>query len=301
MDPIKIPRASASADIETILQLLNEVGGVIIEGLLRPDQVQRFNAELEKPMNSLQAGSTHEEEFIQDFHGAQTKRLTNVCTHSKVFRDEVLDNDLVHQIAAKIFHHESGTYWMNAAQVIEIGPGNKAQALHRDNSSYTAFNAIGRDAPEVVINFLVALTTFTDINGGTRVIPGSHRWSDFSVQPSPEDTIACEMNPGDALFINGKILHGGGANRTSNEKRRAISFSLQASFLTPEEAYPFQVSLDIVKTMNARAQRMIGFRSQFPKGSPGLWQTDCGELGDMLDLKGADPQLREYMSAASLT
>lgn len=300
MTPNKIPRVPASVGIEEILQLLDAAGGVIIQGLLRPEQVERFNRELETPMNNLNPGSTHEEEFIKDFHGAQTKRLTNVCTHSKVFRDELLDNDLVHQLAAKIFHHESGTYWMNAAQVIEIGPGNKSQLLHRDNGSYPAFNAMGPSAPEVVINFLVALTPFTDTNGGTRVMPGSHRWSDYSLEASPDDTIACEMDAGDALFINGKVLHGGGANRTRDEKRRAISFSLQASFLTPEEAYPFQVSLDTVRTMSARAQRMIGFRSQFPLGSPGLWQMDASELADMLGLKGVDSQLLEYMSTATL-
>ena len=300
-NPREIPRIQASAGPDEILQLLSKAGGVIIQGLLRPDQVERFNKELDGPMSKLNPGSVHEQEYIKEFHGAQTKRLGNVCTHSSVFRDEVLDNDLVHQLAAKIFYKDTGTYWMNVAQVIQIGPGNKAQPLHRDSGSYTAFHALGPDAPEVHINFLVALSPFTDSNGGTRVIPGSHTWPDFSVEGSHEDTIACEMDPGDALFINGKVLHGGGSNRTAYETRRAMSFSLQCSFLTPEEAYPFQLSLDVVRTMSARAQRMVGFRSQYPKGSPGLWQTDCGELADRLGLDERDFHLQRFMSEASVS
>lgn len=199
-------------------------------------------------------------------------------------RTSVLDNDLIHCLAEKIFLEDSGTYWMNTAQAIEIGPGNKAQELHRDQMQFPIFTSAGPSAPEATINFLVALTDFTDENGATRVIPRSHTWADFALNGTQEDTIPAEMEAGDVLFISGKVVHGGGANRTADFLRRCIAFSFQCSYLTPEEAYPFIVDMGVVKQLSPRAQRMIGFRSQYPKQSPGLWQSDYQELASVLGL-----------------
>ena len=37
-------------------------------------------------------------------------------------------------------------------------------------------------------------------------------------------TIAAEMDAGDALLFSGKVIHGGGANVTKNERRRGPRF-----------------------------------------------------------------------------
>ncbi|EXJ53489.1 uncharacterized protein A1O5_13265 [Cladophialophora psammophila CBS 110553] len=283
-----IPHVPASAGASPILAALREAGGVIIEQLLSKDQVATINLEVEQPLKVLAPGSTHDSEAIKIFHGSNTKRLTGLTTASKGFRDYLLDHDLVHDLSEQIFHAESGTYWLTGAQLIEIGPGNPAQVLHRDQGQYQVFNNIGPTAPEAIINFLVALTDFTPENGATRVIPGSHKWPDFAEHGTPEDTVPAVMKAGDACFILGKTVHGGGANRTSSEKRRAISFAFQASYLTPEEAYVHITPPEIVRKLSLRAQRMIGFRSQYPKNSPGLWQANYSEIGDQIGYPGVE-------------
>ena len=288
MSPPSIPHVPASEGSLSILAALKEAGGVIIEGLLTPDQVKDMNKDLDEPLHNLDPGSKHNSERIKSFHGVNTKRLTGLTTCSKTFRDYLLDHDLCHDIAERIFHPQTGTYWLTTAQVIEIGPGNKEQVLHRDQNQFQVFNQLGPNGPEATINFLVALTDFTEENGATRVIPGSHKWPDFSIPGDPNDTIPAEMKAGDACLILGKTIHGGGANKTASEYRRAVSFPLQASFLTPEEAYVHITPKGIVKGLSLRAQRMIGFRSQFPKGSPGLWQANYSEIGDQIGLPGVE-------------
>ncbi|WP_318212018.1 MULTISPECIES: phytanoyl-CoA dioxygenase family protein [unclassified Streptomyces] len=269
---------------EEILKVVTRDGGVIIKGFLTQEQIVRFNAEIEQPLRSLAPGSLHEDEIVAAFHGSNTKRLTNLVTHSATFRSEVIDHPLVHEISDLVFLQESGTYWMTTAQVIEIGPGNKAQMLHRDLENWFPFIGMGPGGPEVTINFLVALTDFTEENGATRVIPGSNHWSDFEDRGTPEQTIPAVMNAGDVLLISGKTAHGGGANRTGDEYRRGLAFTFNAGFLTGEEAYPFLVDRELAKTLSPRVQRMLGFRSQYPTGSPGLWQVDYADLGDHLGL-----------------
>lgn len=279
-----LQRVSKSAGRDAILAAVKADGGVIIEGFLTPEQVAQVNADIDPALSKLHAGSKHNDEGIQEFHGSNTKRLTNLTSLSKTFGQDILDMDIVHELCEKIFKEESGDYWMSTAQVIEIGPGNKTQPLHRDQMGYPIFTRMGRNGPEAMVNFLTALTEFTEENGATRVIPGSHLWEDFEDYGRPEDTIPALMKAGDALFINGKVSHGGGANKTSDFYRRGIAFNFQCSFLTPEEAYPFITSMETVRQLSPRAQKMIGFRSQFPKDSLGLWQSDYSELADFLKL-----------------
>ncbi|KAK9778849.1 putative Fe2OG dioxygenase domain-containing protein [Seiridium cardinale] len=277
----KLQQVQASEGRDAVLKALREDGAVIIKGLFTSDQVRRLNEDVQPAVDNLGVGSKHTEEWVKDFYGYNTKRLNNVVTHSKTFRDEILEKDLIHELCEEIYMKDAGGYWMNSAQVIDIGPASAAQPLHRDQWQFPIFTHCGPNAPEASINFVVALTKFTDEGGATRVIPGSHKWDDFSQNGTPEDSIPAEMEAGDACFITGKVVHGGGANRTKDFTRRGITLVFQCSYLTPEEAYPFLVDKEIARTLTPRGQRMIGFRSQFLKDSPGVWKRDYGEAEEV--------------------
>lgn len=277
-------RVPKDTPVSEILEIVDADGGLIIEGFLSSDQVRRFNAEVQPALDALGAGSTHDDEFVADFHGTQTKRLTNLVTLSRTFREEILEQDLIHDLGEAIFREESGDFWLTTGQVIEIGPGNKAQILHRDLENNHFAVTMGKTGPMVMVNFLIAMTDFTEENGATRVIPGSNDWDDYGDRGTPEMTIPAEMRAGDVIFFNGKVSHGGGANVTDGELRRGLTIPLQPSFLTPEEAYPLLVDLELARTLSPRVQKLIGFRSQYPKGSPGLWQNNYEEIADHLGL-----------------
>jgi ectoine hydroxylase-related dioxygenase (phytanoyl-CoA dioxygenase family) len=264
-----------------ILAIVREDGGVVIEDFITQAQVEALNAEIGPHLDSVVAGGTKGSEF----HGAQTRRLTRLPALSRTFREQVLDIDLLHDLADAVFLEESGSYWLTTAQLIEIGPGNKPQPLHRDLENNPPFVPLGRAAPEVMVNFLVALSDFTDENGGTRIIPGSHTWSDYADRGTQEMTVPVEMKAGDAVFFTGKVVHGGGANRTEDEFRRGIAIPIQPSYLTPEEPFPFVLDVGTVRHLPQRVQAILGFRTQHPNGAPGgLWFINSGELADYLGL-----------------
>ncbi|MCW4355199.1 phytanoyl-CoA dioxygenase family protein [Hoyosella sp. YIM 151337] len=281
----KLRRLPATASVADIRSVVDADGGIVIEGLLTADQVARFNADIDDDLAALAPGGTHTDEIAKEFHGANTKRLTNLVSRSAVFREEIIDNNLVHKLCDDIFHPESGTYWMTTAQVIEIGPGNHAQMLHRDLENWFPFVGMGPAGPEVILNFLIALTDFTEENGATRVIPGSNHWPDFEDRGNPAQTVPAVMKAGDALFFSGKTVHGGGANVTTDEYRRAVGFAFNPGYLVGEEAYPFLVDRSVVETLSPRVQGLLGFRSQYPTGSPGLWMVNYQELADYLGLE----------------
>lgn len=168
----RLERVDRAASVDEIVAIVNRDGGVIIEGLLDADTVATFNREIDAPLADLKPGGSDPDAVY--FFGANTKRLTNMVVVSETFRETILQDALILAIADQMMHAVADSYWLTASQVIEIGPGNAVQPLHRDMANYPIFMPYGPESPEVAINFLIATTDFTDENGATRVIPGSN-------------------------------------------------------------------------------------------------------------------------------
>ena len=78
------------------------------------------------------------------------------------------------------------------------------------------------------------MTDFTQTNGATRLVPGSHKW-DKDREPTEQEIVFAEMSAGSVLLYGGSILHGGGANITNSEKRLAVLIHYTLSWLRQEE------------------------------------------------------------------
>lgn len=279
---------SANADVAEIFEILTADGAVIIEDLLSEDQVKRLNSDIDQRMGEVSLGGqvAHTDGHFKDFFGNKTKRMTNLVTHSKVFRDEILQNEVVLGCLDKIFSPISDTYLLGTAQVIDIHPGQKAQPLHRDSDTYGFFRKFGPNCPEVITNFIIALCDYDEEIGATRVIPKSHLWNDFNEPVVDAPTIAAVMKPGSALWISGKVVHGGGANLSTDRVRRGVAFAFNANWLLPEEASPLLIPLEIARSLPPRIQQILGFRSQHnvATNSGTLWTSDYRELADYFKL-----------------
>ncbi|KAH7554908.1 hypothetical protein J3E72DRAFT_200675 [Bipolaris maydis] len=283
----KLREVTPDTSLDKVFQYWEEDGGVIIKGILTPTQVKQLRKELEPLLEKFQRGSTTDIGPLQSFHGSQTKRAGGLTNCSAVFRDHLLDNDFLHAIAARSFGKGGrpgiDAYWISSANTINVGPGQPAQVLHRDLGNYPPYHLLGPDGPESQVTFLIATVDFTDANGATRIIPGSQKWS-FDRKWSTDQTIASEMEAGDCLLFGGKVVHGTGANTTDHE-RGCVAFTFCANHLTPEEAHPHILNADVVRGLSERAQRSLGFRSQYPRGAPGLWMDGYNEVAIRLGLE----------------
>lgn len=275
-----VPAGTPAQEVHKIIQ---DDGGVIVQGLFA-EHVDAFNAEIDPVMYGWPEG-VKGNEWMEEFAGRKTKRMTQLVTRSRTFRESMVDNATMLSYIDTLMLEDADAYWMNAAQVIELQPGEKAQFLHRDLENYPIFRKYGPTGPEVMCNCLVALSDYTEEMGATRVLPGSHKWADFEDRGDPAQTIPAVMEKGDALIFSGKLLHGGGENR-SDRPRRALALAFCLGWLVPEEAYPFVIPMEIARTLSPRAQQMLGFRSfhNSKKGGGSLWQVDYLELSGYLGL-----------------
>lgn len=278
-----LSRALFGTPPEEIQEIIKRDGGVIIGNVLSPDEVSAINAELDLVMGALSGGNfgEGEENYIQGFMGARTKRIQHCVKHSPTYRNAFLAKPLMAEYIASILPGPAGTHTIHASQGIEILPGEVAQELHRDGRAmHKAFGTNTGKSVNLIANTLLALTDITEEMGATRVIPGSHLWEDLSDAGTPEQTIPATMSAGDALLLCGKLVHGGGANTTSDRSRRVISTAWSLGGIVPEEAWPFILSVAEVATYPEPIQAALGFHSVSMRGEkPGfLWRVETQPL-----------------------
>lgn len=285
----ELARVPFGAGVDEVKRIVARDGGVVLTGALTTAQVDEINRDLDVVMNLRNAGEFGEGEgnFIEAFYGKTTKRLQHCLKYSKTYREAFLCSDTVAEYISALLGTPKGSQSLQASQAIEIFPGEKAQPLHRDGGAFLdALGLNSRDSVELVANTLLALTDVTEEMGATRIVPGSHRFDDFAKTVDPEETIPATLSRGDVLLFSGKLLHGGGANSTVDRPRRVISSAWTLSFLYPEEAWPFVLSLEEVRQYPPILQGYLGFHSRSYRGeAPGfLWRADSLPLEKYLRL-----------------
>jgi len=265
---------------EDIMAALAADGCAIVEGFISPELRGRLTGELARDAAGCAPGVEQAHpEFVQ-FWGSQTKRFTRLAARAPAFA-ELLDHDLMHAWAR---HALKGDYWLNTGQAMIVGPGEKAQVLHRDIGIWPGIADLGRSGPEVLVSILLALSDFTADVGATRAVPGSHLWDEFQRTPPDDQIVQAVMPAGSALLYTGKTMHAAGANVTADQWRFGLHMSFVVGWLTPEEASPIGVPWEIAKGFPPRVQRMLGFASHRPgeRISPVNWTIDFRDMRGFL-------------------
>ena len=121
-------------------------------------------------------------------------------------------------------------------------------------------------SPPVALNILWMLDAFTESNGGTRVVPGSHlsgRQPDVAAK-----SIAATGPAGTALLCDGRIWHGTGAN-TSKRPRRAVLTTFCTPQFRPQENYTVGTRQEVLDTASSDLLELLGFKIWHAYGRTG--------------------------------
>jgi hypothetical protein len=191
-----------------------------------------------------------------NFEGFATQRLYNVLGKTLAC-NPLVEHPVVLGLLDRILEPN---YLLSQLQVINILPGEKRQTLHYDD----AFYPWPRPRRSLGAAAIWAIDEFTEENGATVVIPGSHRWPDRL--PSAEDEKAARpivMPAGSLLFFHGTLWHGGGENRSS-DARLAVAAQYCAPFLRQQENFSLEIPIARAKELGEHIQRMVGYSIYAP-------------------------------------
>ena len=189
-----------------------------------------------------------------DFAGRNTRRTGALVARSSASH-RLVRHPLVLDVTGRLLHR-ARAFQLHLTQLISIGPGSPAQAVHRDQWAFDFFPFPADH--HVQCNTIWAMTDFTEANGATRVIPGSQELPD-SFDHGIDETVPAEMAAGSCLLYTGKVYHGGGENR-SDATRVGLNIAYDVAWLRQEENQYLSVPREVAEGLDDEFLRLLGYR-----------------------------------------
>ncbi|MEE8167179.1 MAG: phytanoyl-CoA dioxygenase family protein [Myxococcota bacterium] len=253
------------------LRAISEVGYSIIEDALDPALMDAIAEALER--REREAGIVPAD---NDFEGRATLRCYNLLALGGVFEQIPVHPKVLSVVDGVL---DDGCL-ISSLSSISIGPGETPQLIHSDDQ------VIGLERPHkaVVCNSMWALSDFTEVNGATRLVPGSHLLDHCPEIGADFETIPATMKRGSVLVWHGSLWHGGGAN-TSGERRLGIAMNYCAGFIRQQENQQLGVPREIARKFSPRLKRLVGY---------GVYRSLIGHINkrDPVELLGDEPDLK---------
>jgi ectoine hydroxylase-related dioxygenase (phytanoyl-CoA dioxygenase family) len=217
-----------------------------------------------------------------DFLGHATRRSGALIAKSPAARALICAPTILSVLDLALADHAS-IYQIDLTQLIDIGPGESAQRIHRDRWSFD--NYPFPTGFEVEIATMWAVTDFTEDVGATRVIVGSNLWEENPPEADPALASAAEMAKGSVLLYTGSVYHGGGAN-TTNVHRVGMNIGYSLGWLRQEENQYLACPPEIARELPEGLLRLMGYQ----RGAFALGYVD--DMRDPLDWLFGGPSRR---------
>ena len=234
-----------AATVAEHVKRIAEDGYTIVEGAIAPELVSELNADLARLERELEVRPAD-----NSFEGANTLRIYNLLAHSEVWQRVPLHESVLPVVEGVL---DPGCL-ISSLSSVNIGPGETAQPIHADDMLIP----IPKPHPPTVCNSMWALTDFTEPNGATRIIPGTHLFDHSPDYGTPYDSIAAEMAQGSVLIWHGSLWHGGGANQTG-ERRVGIAMNYCAGYIRQQENQQLGLAPSLVRSFPRRLQELVGY------------------------------------------
>lgn len=245
---MEISRFDNTVSQDDVAQALRETGCAIIERVVDIEVMQRIDDELEPYYQKWNYGSG-------TFQPKHTKKMARLPVKSPASH-EIITHPLILGVIDELLSTEAYNFMLHHGEACRLYPGETAQTVHRDDVTYP----FKHPCPPIQYGVIWAMSDFTEENGATRAVLGSHLWDDER-KPEPDEFSVAEMPRGSALIFDSAVYHGYGSNRTADQVRATLIFSYGVSWLRPVENPTLAVPPALAKNMSRKMQELLGYRN----------------------------------------
>lgn len=242
MKPIGTFRDSTEAEIRSH-------GFAVVGPIIDPETVARMRDALQLAVDAdLAAWSSNP--WYRDHW-----MVHNLMVRHPLFL-EFLGNGVMHEYLSRLLSPACTLYAYTSSSLPAHG-SNLSRRIHVDSQAETTDYITN-------VGVLVALDDFTDDNGATYYLPGSH----LSLQaPTPEHFFehAVRVHPkaGEAVIFNARTFHYGGENKT-DRARHAITLNVCRHWMKQRFDYPRMLDAEQLEVLGPEGRRFIGMDSRIP-------------------------------------
>lgn len=158
---------------------------------------------------------------------------------------------------------------LNSISVLDNHPKkhNFTSLIHRDLRFFSG-------TFPVMLNLLIMVDKFTNLNGGTLLLPKSHLLKE---KPSDSDFLSNSIQitgeKGDLLIFNSNLWHSSAPNLT-NSNRRAIPLTISRSFVKQLFDYPRALGNPSDHNLSFEMEQFLGYHSRVPSSYDEWYVTD---------------------------
>jgi ectoine hydroxylase-related dioxygenase (phytanoyl-CoA dioxygenase family) len=241
-----IPRQALprpTRDMERAFGDLERFGYAIVEDALSGERVAALRARV------VEQARGEDAQGIGFHDGKANQRIWMLPNKGRIFRDLMLD-PLVDLFMGRLLGKD---FLLSSLTANIARPGGVPMYLHSDQG-YVDFWT----PKPLVANIMWMLDDFTEANGGTRLVPGSHLNSDRA-DYALSDTIAAEGPAGAALIFDGRMVHGTGSNTTGSEERHGVLTYYCRPFVRQQENYLLGLDPALRASERGAILRRLGF------------------------------------------
>jgi ectoine hydroxylase-related dioxygenase (phytanoyl-CoA dioxygenase family) len=242
---VKNATTSPIGEMDDHLRRIAEEGYTILPNAIEPDFVEEIDQtllQLERDLGTVPAENL--------FEGVRTTRVYNLLLHGPTFERIPVHPNVLPVVEGVL---DPGLL-ISSLSSISIGPDEQPQPIHADDQLIP----LPRPHVPIICNTMWAITDFTEENGATRLIPGSHLRPEAPNPLERYDSIAAEMEKGSVLVWVGSLWHGGGANLT-DARRVGIAMNYCAGYIRQQENQQLGLPPQLVKRFPRRLQELVGY------------------------------------------
>ena len=234
----------ANREIDHHLKQLAVDGYTIIEQLIGQQLVDEIRGQLDPYLQCEKMGRNN-------FEGEHSERVYALLAKSAAMAN-IIEHPTILAMLDKLL---PANYLLSAALAINVHPGETPQPFHSDDGA----GGLGLAKPRRAfgISTIWAFDDFTNTNGATEVVPGSHLWPDSRL-PQDNEIVKVVMPAGSVVVFDGTLVHRGGAN-VGTTPRLGITPQYCAPGLRQIENMVLAVPTESAAAYSDKIQSMLGY------------------------------------------
>jgi ectoine hydroxylase-related dioxygenase (phytanoyl-CoA dioxygenase family) len=247
-------------------RIVDRDGICVIENVLDSVALARVRKALHDAIARDQAGGVPVRGFPFD------PDSRNVRIFDLVGKDPVFIELVEHPIAIEMVRHMIGEpFSLSNFSGNITAPGSAAMVMHADQGYVPA----PWPPYPMAVNVAWAIDEFTDANGGTRFVAGSHlRDHGPSASADSAATTAVECPAGSIFIMDGRVWHHTGVNRTPDQTRTGLFAYYVRPFIRPQWNWFATVRPEQLRAMSPLMREMLGFGTNVTSGLESLYLRD---------------------------